>query len=51
MQARDIADNPSSEPNDPPLVSDLSVEQFSEVVKEIVPQTSEECAVEEDMKG
>ena len=51
MQAKDIADAASSEPNDPPLVSDLSVEQFSEVVKAIVQQTLEECAVEGDMEG
>ena len=50
-QAKDIADTPSSESNDPPLVSDLSVEQFSEVVKAIVQQTLEECAVEGDMEG
>ena len=50
-QAKDIADTASSEPNDPPLVSDLSVEQFSEVVKAIVQQTLEECAVEGDMEG
>ena len=50
-QATDIADTPSSESNDSPLVSDLSVEQFSEVVKAIVQQTLEECAVEGDMKG
>ena len=51
VQAEDIADTPSSESNDPPLVSDLSVEQFSEVVKAIVQQTLEECAVEGDMEG
>ena len=51
VQAKDIADAASSEPNDPPLVSDLSVEQFSEVVKAIVQQTLEECAVEGDMEG
>ena len=51
VQAKDIADTPSSESNDPPLVSDLSVEQFSEVVKAIVQQTLEECAVEGDMEG
>ena len=50
-QAKDIADTPSCESNDPPLVSDLSVEQFSEVVKAIVQQTLEECAVEGDMEG
>ncbi len=50
-QATDIADTPSSESNDSPLVSDLSVKQFSEVVKAIVQQTLEECAVEGDMKG
>ena len=51
VQANDIADTPSSESNDSPLVSDLSVEQFSEVVKAIVQQTLEECAVEGDMEG
>ena len=51
VQARDVADTPSSESNDSPLVSDLSVEQFSEVVKAIVQQTLEECAVEGDMEG
>ena len=51
VQATDVADTPSSESNDSPLVSDLSVEQFSEVVKAIVRQTLEECAVEGDMEG
>ena len=51
LQAKDIVDTPSSESNDPPLVSDLSVEQFSEVVKAIVQQTLEGCAVEGDMEG
>ena len=51
VQSKDMADTPSSESNDPPLVSDLSVEQFSEVVKAIVQQTLEECAVEGDMEG
>ena len=51
VEAKDIADTPSSESNDPPLVSDLSVEQFSGVVKAIVQQTLEECAVEGDMEG
>ena len=51
VQATDLADTPSSESNDSPLVSDLSVEQFSEMVKAIVQQTLEECAVEGDMKG
>ena len=51
VQAKDIADTPSSESNDPTLVSDLSVEQFSEVVKAIIQQTLEECAVEGDMEG
>ena len=50
-QAKDVADTPSSESNDSPVVSDLSVEQFSEVVKAIVQQTLEECAVEGDMEG
>ncbi len=51
VQAKDVADTPSSESNDSPVVSDLSVEQFSEVVKAIVQQTLEECAVEGDMEG
>ena len=51
VQAKDVADTPSSESNDSPLVSDLSVEQFSEVVKAIVQQTLEECAVKGDMEG
>ena len=51
VQAEDIADTASSKSNDPPLVSDLSVEQFSEVVKAIVQQTLGECAVEGDMEG
>ena len=51
VQATDVSDTPSSESNDSPLVSDLSVKQFSEVVKAIVQQTLEECAVEGDMKG
>ena len=51
VQATDVADTPSSESNDSPLVSDLSVEQFSKVVKAIVRQTLEECAVEGDMEG
>ena len=50
-QAKDVADTPSSESNDSPVVSDLSVEQFSEVVKAIVQQTLEECVVEGDMEG
>ena len=51
VQAQDIADTPSSESNDSALVSDLSVDEFSEVVKRIVQQTLEECAVEGDMEG
>ena len=51
VQATDVADTPSSESNDSPLVSDLSVEQFAEVVKAIVRQTLEECAVEGGMEG
>ena len=51
VQATDVADTPSSESNDSPQVSDLSVEQFSEVVKAIVRQTMEECAVEGNMEG
>ena len=51
VQATDVADIPSSASKDSPLVSDLSVEQFSEVVQAIVQQTLEECAVEGDMEG
>ena len=51
LQAKDVADTPSSESNGSPLVSDLSVEQFSKVVKAIVQQTLEKCAVEGDMEG
>ena len=51
VQAKDVADTPSSESNDSPLVSDLSVDQFSEVVKRIVQQTLEECAVEGGMEA
>tara|TARA_B100001057_G_C22753688_1_gene912804 strand:+ start:658 stop:909 length:252 start_codon:yes stop_codon:yes gene_type:complete len=50
-QAKDVSDTPASQSNDSPLVSDLSVDQFSEVVKRIVQQTLEECAVEGDMEG
>ena len=39
VQATDVSDTPSSESNDSPLVSDLSVDQFSEVVKRIVQET------------
>ena len=51
VQANEVSETPSSESNDSPLVSDLSVEQFSEVVKAIVQQTLEDCAVEGDMEG
>ena len=51
LQAKDAPDTPSSESNDSPLVSDLSVDQFSEVVRRIVQQTLQECAVEGDMEG
>ena len=51
LQAKNVADTTSSESNDSPLVSDLSVDQFSEVVKRIVQQTLEECAVEGGMEG
>ena len=51
VQAEDISDTPSSESNNSPLVSDLSVDQFSEVVKMIVQQTLAECAVEGEMEG
>ena len=51
LQAKNVADTPSSEAHDPPLISELSVEQFSEVVKAIVQETLEECAVEGEMAG
>ena len=51
VQAKDVSETPSSESNDSPLVSDLSVDQFSKVVKRIVQQTLEECAVEGGMEG
>ena len=51
VQAKDVAETPSSESNDSTVVSNLSIEQFSEVVKAIVQQTLEECAVEGDMEG
>ena len=51
VQARDVSDTPSSESNDSPLVSDLSVDRFSEMGKSIVQQTLEECAVEGGMEG
>lgn len=49
-QANNIEDTPSKA-GDSPLVSELTVAQFSEVVQAIVQQTLEECAVEGDMKG
>ena len=51
VQANEVSEIPSSESSSSPLVSDLSVDQFSEVVKAIVQQTLEECAVEGDMEG
>ena len=51
VQADEVSEIPSSELSSSPLVSDLSVDQFSEVVKAIVQQTLEECAVEGDMEG
>ena len=51
LQAKDVPDTPLSESEVSPLVSDLSVEQFSEVIKAIVQQTLEECVVEGDMEG
>ena len=51
VQADEVSEIPSSESSSSPLVSDLSVDQFSEVVKAIVQQTLEECAVEGDMEG
>jgi len=50
-QANEVSEIPSSELSSSPLVSDLSVDQFSEVVKAIVQQTLKECAVEGDMEG
>ena len=51
VQANEASETPAPESSDSPLVSDLSVDQFSEVVKAIVQQTLEECAVEGDMEG
>ena len=51
VQTKDVSDTSPSEVNDSLLVSDLSVDQFSEVVKRIVQQTLEECADEGDMEG
>ena len=51
VQATDVSETQSSESSSSPLVSDLSVDQFSEVVKAIVQQTLEECTVEGDMEG
>jgi hypothetical protein len=51
VQAKDVADTPSSETNDSPLVSDLSVDQFSEVVKRIVQQTLGNVLLREVWKG
>jgi hypothetical protein len=51
VQAKDVADTPSSESNNSPLVSDLSVDQFSEVVKRIVQQTLGNVLLREVWKG
>jgi len=51
LQANEASETRLFESIDSPLVSDLSVEKFSEVVKAIVQQTLEECAVEGDMEG
>ena len=51
VQANEASETPAPESSDSPLVSDLSVDQFSEVVKAIVQHTLEECAVEGDMEG
>ena len=51
VKAQDVSDTPSSESNDSALVSDLSVDEFSEVVRRIVQQTLVECTVEGDMEG
>ncbi len=51
VQANEVSEAPSPESSGSPLVSDLSVDQFSEVVKAIVQQTLEECAVEGNMEG
>lgn len=50
-QADDFPGAPSTESDDPRLVSDLSVDQFAELVKTIVQQTMQECSVEGDMEG
>ena len=51
LQANEASETRLFESIDSPLVSDLSVEKFSEVVKAIVQQTLVECAVEGDMEG
>ena len=51
VRAKDVSDTPSSESNVSPLVPDLSADHFSKVVKRIVQQTLEGCAVEGDMEG
>ena len=50
-QADDFPGAPSTESDDPPLVSGLSVDQFAELVKTIVQETLRECSVEGDMEG
>ena len=51
VHAKDVEDTPPSKSNDLPVVSDLKVDLFSEVVKRIVQQTLGECAVEGMWKG
>ena len=47
----DQQENASSALSSSPLLSELTVEEFSEVVKTIVQQTLEECSVEGGMQG
>ena len=51
VQANEFSGAPATASDDPPLVSDLSVDQFTELVKTIVQQTLQECSVEGDMEG
>ena len=47
----DQQEDASSALSNSPLLSELTVEEFSEVVKTIVQQTLEECSVEGGMQG
>ena len=47
----DQQENASSALSSSPLLSELTVEEFSEVVKTIVQQRLEECSVEGEVQG